>query len=212
MKKLVKTALMAVLLISVTLNFTFAKTNKKVVRIGTAAGTSANFYGNLAVAKELGFVEEEFKKIGYDVEYIGFANGVAVNEALAADDLDIVSIGDLPAATSYANGLDNVWIGTTYAINDKAIIVRGDSPISSPQDFTGKTVAYQNGTAYQFVFEKYTEEYKLDKSKIEVSNIAFANGLAALLRGDVDAVIGTYESALAAVKQNEGKIKIIFNT
>ncbi len=53
----------------------------------------------------------ELDDVPYEVEFASFASGPLVNEAFAADAIDIGIMGDTPALLSYAAGLDTVVVG-----------------------------------------------------------------------------------------------------
>ena len=53
----------------------------------------------------------ELDDLPYEVEFATFASGPLVNEAFAADAIDIGIMGDTPALLSYAAGLDTVVVG-----------------------------------------------------------------------------------------------------
>ena len=67
----------------------------KVVKLGFPG--SANFMGSIAgIAQDKKFFEEELQKIGYKIEYVPFAAGPAVNEALATKKIDLAIYADFP--------------------------------------------------------------------------------------------------------------------
>ena len=184
---------------------------KKVIHIGSASGGSTrSFQGGIAVAKELGFFEEEFAKFGYTVEYLTFENGVAVNEAIFANELEFAYIGDVPALTGYANNIGSVWIGEDLVSNTLGAVVKKGSSKKSPSDFIGKTVAVNIGTNAHFLYAKYFEEAGISDTQFSTANLSLANAAQAVITGNADIAFGSIFT-LYKLAQG-GELDIIFTT
>ncbi len=176
---------------------------KTVVRFGSSAGENGILLGLPGVARELGYIQEELNAIGYDVEFAGFANGVAVNEAFASNNLDVSTLGDVPCSVGLSNDIGITWIGVGLSTYNNTIVVTKDSGIREVKDLEGKSVAYGIGTASQHLFEKVVIEYGLDENKINVNNLSGSNGVNAVLTGDVDAaVIGENQAQVLAADKD----------
>lgn len=185
----------------------FAKSNKKtVVRIGSSSGEGRPFSGLVAIAIDKNFIAEELKKVGYEPEYHTFGNGIAVNEAIISNELDISVLGDVPAVTGFSNKIGSVWLGLNVASNNISVITRKGTNIKSPKDFYGKTVSVNIGTASQYTYEKLIEFYHLDKNKFETVNLSVENGIAGFLSGDVDIVFGLSSQLLPVVANGEADL------
>ena len=177
-----------------------------VVRIGSSSGEGRPFSGLVALAIDKGFIAEELKKVGYEPEYQTFGNGIAVNEAIISNELDISVLGDVPAVTGFSNKIGSVWLGLNVATNNISIITRKGGDIKSPEDFYGKTVSVSIGTASQYTYEKLIEFYHLDKNKFETANLSAENGIAGFLSGDVDIVFGLSSQLLPVVARGEADL------
>lgn len=182
----------------------------KVIHFGSASGESGEFAGMVAVAKELGYLEEEFHAAGYEVEYLGFANGVAVNEAMVTGDIDFSTLGDVPTATAIANDIGTKWIGVGLSSQNAAIVVAPDSDIQEISDLEGKIVSYNIGTSPQYLFESVVEYFQLDRDLIEEVNLTNANSMTSLITGDIDAAVMGGEDA--QVMENNGEGRILLTT
>ena len=95
----------------------------KTLRIG-AAGQDGKYYmelGNLAY--DSGILEEELKKVGYEVEIVPFTTGgPEINEALASGVIDAAIVGDFPVFTVNSNGIDTTIVAVTNQANQYGIV------------------------------------------------------------------------------------------
>lgn len=179
---------------------------RKIVYIGSSGGESGNSIGIVAIAKELGYIQEEFDKVGYDVEFMGFAGGVAVNEALATGKIDLATEGDVPTAVGIANHIGLTWIGVNLGAYDHVIVVEPDSEIQSFNDLEGKNIGFGLGSASQYIYESALVQYGVDKDKIEVLNIGGTNALNALTSGEMDATVQLEFDARISEKKGESRV------
>ncbi|MBQ7538202.1 MAG: ABC transporter substrate-binding protein [Treponema sp.] len=208
MKKFTK--IIAVLSVFFALAAAEAK-SKKVVRIGSAnGGGSREFQGILAVGKELKLFEDEFGKLGYDVEYITLENGVAVNEAILSSELEFAFIGDVPGFVGLSNNIGSVWIGEDLGFSTLGIAVPKDFNLTGAKDLIGKTVSVNIGTNAHLLYAKYFEDGGVSADQFTTANLTLANGTASLVGGKVDAVFGDITAFYPLAKK--GEIKLAFTT
>lgn len=200
-----KTKIMALIMLTMlTVSSTSASKNKKryTIQFGSSAGDSGNYIGVAAVAKEFGFIKEELDKIGYDVEFTGLTNGVAVNEAIISKSLDFSTLGDYPNATGIDNDVGFTWIGSTFNEYNMNIVVANKSSIKTPKDLEGHSVGYGFGTAGQYLWENLVKLYKIDRSKVQEVNITNnSNGVSIILTGNIDAYVGSEFSTIDYVSE-----------
>lgn len=182
----------------------------KIAHIGSSAGESGNFLGITATAIKLGFIDEEFAKIGWKAEYTGFATGIAVNEGIVAGDVDISTLGDVPCAVGISNDIGLTWIGVGLRSYNSTFVVRKDSPIQSVSELNGKKVGFGVGTTTQYLFESVIKEFALDKDSIEVLNMVHSTAINALLTGNVDVILLGENQAKSL--EADGEARIILNT
>lgn len=160
----------------------------KVIRL---AGPSSKTTLGLAagIAQNEKYFEEELHKIGYSIEYVGFAGaGPAVNEALLSNNIEFATYGDLPATMLNASGGNIKLIGISDSQHNLSMIASKKSGIKSGADLEGKKVVLSIGTVYHHFFEELVNYYGLDKSKITVINSP-ADGATIFADGEADAYI-----------------------
>lgn len=150
----------------------------------------------VALAKEKGYFDEE----GLEIEMVIFPDGSAINEAVAANELDVACSG---AATvfSLANG-EAVLLGDVEMSGGMGIWVQPDSDILTVQ---GEIEAYPEmygsadtlrskkficslGTASQFNVLRYLEQFGLKDSDVTIINMDWSSGVQAFSVGEADAI------------------------
>src|SRR5271165_5606518 len=99
-------------------------------------------YAAVVMAKQHGWVEQELAKAGQQgvaVKWVQVAQGPAANEALASGALDAAILGDTPALTGHAVGIDTICVGLA-STGPKAwgLVVLKDSSIQSVKELKGK--------------------------------------------------------------------------
>jgi sulfonate transport system substrate-binding protein len=181
------------------------KEEYKVVRFGTPGSSSGNtsFQESVLVAYSEGYLEEELNAVGYTAECEGFSTqGVGINEALAAGEVDIALYGDFPAITYIASGNDATIFGLESSRAQLGIYASDD--IQSVADLKGKKIATTLGTiAYQYLYNLLAEN-GLSVDDVEIVNAT--SDLATLFAsGDVDAV-ATSILAFVSLKDQGGHL------
>ncbi|MDR1614492.1 MAG: aliphatic sulfonate ABC transporter substrate-binding protein [Campylobacteraceae bacterium] len=169
------------------ISFVFGADKTAELRIGAQAYP---LYAPLWAAKELGYLDEEFKKAGAKYTWNVFANGPLVNEGVRGGSLDLGIMADLPAIIAKSVGLDIV-IFANFGIGEKALalIVPVDSPIKEVKDIKGKKIAYGKGTYAQHLLALLLNNNGLKFSDITEVNLAAGDIPAALERGDIDGTV-----------------------
>ena len=181
-------------------------TDEKVIRVGGPGTEEAALNMELMnVAYSQGYLESELENAGYKLEFTFFAGGgPGVNEALAADEIDVATYGDLPAFVGKSNGADTTVIASVNADLQYGIVVANDE-IQDAKDLEGKNVIVPEGTAIQYFWENYTEEKGIDTNKVNIIN-AVEDAASLLMTGDADAIVSTTYGAQSYVYQGVGKI------
>lgn len=165
----------------------------RTIRIGVpdqSAGSQPFIEGPVGMAYIRHQLETVFKPQGVEVQWQFFKGaGPAVNEALANRQLDFVYLGDLAAIIGKANGLPTrLLLGSrgseSYLAATKA------SGIKTLADLKGKRVAVYRGTADQLAFDRALHAAGLTERNMQVINLDWNAGKAALAAGRVDAVWG----------------------
>ena len=94
--------------------------NKKEDTIVRIAAQAYPLYTPVYVAKELGFLDEELKKVGAKYEWSEFKSGPLVNEAVAAGEADLGFMADLPAIIAKSTGQD-IEVVSNVAYGEKGL-------------------------------------------------------------------------------------------
>lgn len=181
-------------------------TLKKVIIAGAGVDSTGNVTlgGNAAIARDQGFLEEELKAAGYEIEYVGFQTaGVGVNEALAAKEADIAIYGDFPAVVYIAGGNQaRIFAGNTTR-NQLGIFAKPG--IDTVADLKGKKVCTMFGTTAYLYLLKQLEKEGLSINDIEVVNSA-TDAISLYNAGEVDAIVNSPQLYWSVTLQGvEGK-------
>lgn len=141
---------------------------------------------------------------GYEVEYFVFQGGNLCLEALASDQIDFTGTSEIPPiAASMAQGGGNfkiVLINSSSPQNQEVVTLE-TSGIKSIADLKGKRIGYiKNTTAHYFLNEMLKKE-GLSWSDIDPVEISTADGVTALIGGEIDA-FASYGNSINAAKSN----------
>jgi len=147
-------------------------------------------------AMEKGYFTDE----GLNVTMVIFPTGAAINEAMAAGELDVACSG---AATVFAlaNG-EATLLGDVEMSGGMGIWVKPDSDIlsvkgqiakypemfGSAETLKGKSFICSLGTASQFNVLRYLEQFGLTDGDVTLINMDWASGVQAFAAGEADAI------------------------
>ncbi len=184
------------LLLSIVLLFVLPACNASTVS-GTEGKAKAKFtvsianmgLSNLYVIKEKGWLEEEFAKIGADVEWSNHAAGPPINEGIASKRIDLAVLGEGAILSGINNKLDVKLISLLsnglYGVN--YLIVPPDSDIKEIADLKGKKVGVQLGTSHQVFLLKALETAGLQLDDVKAVNLVITDAQPAFQTGQLDA-------------------------
>jgi len=187
-----------------------AEAQPPVIRIGGVGSGYGKPFGQqgAAVMQAQRFVEAETKG-AVRVEYHFFdRSGPAVNEALAAGQLDFASYGELPQIIGKANGLQTRIIANGGNTNIY-VVVRNGVKANTISDLKGLRVTLQRGTILHQALDRLLEEAGLSEKDIQLYDLPTADQLTALANGEADASVGT--SSLLTLR-DQGIVRIIYST
>lgn len=139
-----------------------------------------------------GHLKEELDKIGVDFEILNFENGAAVNEALLANEVDIInSMGDQPLVLAVANDIDVAALGVLSSSGaSMGLVAAPDSDISSLEDLEGKRIACSVGSMGHKYVINLLSEAGLTADDIELVNLSDETSqIAALAKNEIDAAV-----------------------
>lgn len=140
-------------------------------------------YAPWDVALEMGF----FADHGLDVTLKTFDNGVAGTQAMIAGDVQAGGTVEMPLISNLAQGADIVVPAIWFTGEELRLVAAKE--IESPQDLAGTSVGLQVGGINDYALQRYLEKYGVDASTVTIVNVAGADQVAALARGDVDAIV-----------------------
>ncbi|MDQ8024346.1 MAG: ABC transporter substrate-binding protein [Moraxellaceae bacterium] len=169
--------------------------NPAVIRIGSPQiGVGQKFFpgvNTLAIVNAHGWLEEEFRKDGIEIQWVSFRGaGPAVNEALANKQLDIVSLGDLAAVIGKSSGTATRLILANSRGANSYLATSPGSDIKSVKDLKGRKVAVLLGTAYQRRFELLLRDANLAPRDVKLVSLDWPTSKAAVVSKDIDATFG----------------------
>lgn len=166
--------------------------------------------GWTSVAQLHGYLEKEFAPDGIEVKWIFFkGQGPAVNEALANNQLDFTTLGDLPSIIGRSVGLDTRLVLVNNSRLDVYVAVAPESPINKIEDLRGKRIVFHKGTSTQLAVNRILARHGLSEKDVRVVNMEPANAKAAFLAGQVDALFGAFN---LITLQEQKKARIIQDT
>jgi len=148
------------------------------------------------VARELGWIDQEFSKDGITFSYETFVAGPPLIEAFAGGRLDFGQVGDQPAIQARANHVDAKAIGL-YVSSEKAyaLLARNGSGIKSLKDLKGRKVGVTIGSVGHQLLYLFLKSQGLKPSDIQQVNLLPGDIISSLSAGHIDAAV-TWEPFL----------------
>jgi sulfonate transport system substrate-binding protein len=170
----------------------------KVIRIGTQKG------GFFPAVRQRHTLEDAFKPLGIDIQWIDFQFGPPLLEAINVGSVDFGYVGDSPPIFAQAASAKVRYAAAVKQEgNTQAIIVPKDAPIKTLADLKGKRVAFGKGSSAHNLLVAALEKAGLTWSDITPAPLAPADATAAFVNGSVDAwSIWDPYLALAELKEN----------
>lgn len=145
-----------------------------------------------------------FRDAGLDVA-ITAGKGSGNTAQLVANKAAQIGFSDgYAVAKGISKGMPIKTIGSIYRRNPSAIIVLANSPIKSPKDLEGRTLAMIAGSGQFQEWPAFIKGAGLDASKIQIVNLAPPSLGPALITGKVDA-IGAYVQSYVPTIEIQGK-------
>lgn len=163
--------------------------NREELRVGTMALTMGV---PVLYAEEKGYFEEA----GLNVSIELFATGAPINEAIAAEQIDI-AVSGFASVYSLANA-GCTWLADVNTTGGMGLFARADSAIAQntaengligdAENLKGMQILGPLGTAVQYMTESYAEKYGLAPSDINQVNMEYGPAYQAFTTGEADAV------------------------
>ncbi len=152
------------------------------------------------IAVEKGF----FAKEGLAVKTFVFSSGPACSEALVTGSADIGTMGDTTAVIAAARSPVKIIASHGGGEHRHRIIVTADSPIRSPADLVGRSIAVKKGTSTYGGLLAWADSRGLDLSKVKVTDMRPQDMADALLSGAIDAIVAS-EPTPSIVEERGGR-------
>lgn len=150
------------------------------VLVGTGANVSE---GNFFILEQSELAAEE----GIDLEVVLFDLGLQGVEAAIAGQTNAGVSVELPLLRFLDQGSNIVAPAVVMTANDIEIIVERD--IETPADLVGKTIGLPFGSNMDYAFRTYLERHGLTDQDVTLLNVAPAEHVALLSRGDIDGFV-----------------------
>ncbi|MBB4199795.1 hypothetical protein CCR94_24090 [Rhodoblastus sphagnicola] len=165
---------------------------------------------SVAVAHVQRFVEDEFKdQPDVKVTWTFFRGaGPVINEAIAAGQIDVFALGDLPALVGKSRGLRTRLLLSASVREPLYLAVPANSDIHSIADLKGRKVSQFRGTNLQIATDLALAAHGLTEKDVRFVSLDSAAAVSALLSGNVDAVFGQVEYLDLA---RNGLVKIVYS-
>jgi len=158
------------------------------------------------VAHQKGF----YKEAGLNVD-IGPGKGSGSTAQLVASKATQFGFSDgFVIGNSVAKGMSIRTVAGIYRRNPTAVTVLADSPINSPKDLEGKSIAITPGAAQHQQWPAFVKGCKLDGDKIRVVSVDPAGTPPALITGQVQAIAGFAQGQVPTVEIRGGKKTRLF--
>ncbi|GLK75807.1 sulfonate ABC transporter substrate-binding protein [Methylopila jiangsuensis] len=144
--------------------------------------------GALILLKGKGTLEEKLKPLGVRVKWAEFQFGPPMLEALNAGAIDFATTGESPPIFAQLASPNFAYVAyDPDSSKSEALLVQGDSPITTIAGLKGKTVAVAKGSNSHYFLVKALEKGGLSYSDVKVAYLAPADARAALQNRSVDA-------------------------
>src|SRR5262244_1849996 len=197
-----RVALLVLLLVSIALPARAAET----LRVGKAVPEAFSF-----VPLDIGMRTGIFARHGIEVESVAFAGDAKMQQAMAADSLDI-ALGSGPAMAFIVKGSPIKGVaamaGPPLLL---AIVVRPDGP-KSVADLKGKKVSVSTaGSLTYWLVSETSRRHGWGPNGINIAPMGAMPGqIAALKRGDIDGTITDIGNGFDLEKKGEARILVRF--
>lgn len=165
------------------------KASYEVLNVGTMALTCGI---PVLYAEDQGYFEDA----GLNVKVELFATGAPINEAIAANQIDI-AVSGFASVYSLANA-NCTWLADVNTTGGMGLYARPDAPIAQNEpengligdgeNLKGMQVLEPLGTAVQYMTESYAEKFGLTPSDLNQVNMEYASAYQAFTTGEGDAM------------------------
>jgi NitT/TauT family transport system substrate-binding protein len=153
------------------------------------------------LAKDKGF----YRDAGLDVAMTSGKGSGSTAQLVASKATQIGFCDGFVVGNGVAKGMAIKTVGSIFRRNPSAIMVLGDSPIKTPKDLAGKTVAITASSAVFQQWPAFCKHAGVDTANIQMVSIDPAGIGPALISGKVDAIGGYVGSYIPSVELRSKK-------
>ncbi|MCP4405361.1 MAG: ABC transporter substrate-binding protein [bacterium] len=146
-----------------------------------------NISGQLILAKEMGFFQDE----GLDVSYRLLSSGTIMPEEVMNAKEKPFALTQTPITTLVLKekGVDVKIVAPLADISGtQQIVVRENANIRKPEDLQGKRIGMAKGAAVRIAIQGMAKEFGLDLNSVEFVHLMPPQQLEAMEKGDIEAI------------------------
>lgn len=170
-----------------------------------AADMTIRFVHVKAPAAAVVYLYNRFAPPGVKIDIVGVDVPADSKNALLSGSVDVANAGIGTAISGFANGEPLVVIGA-FLNGSINITGRADQNLKTLADLKGKRVGLQAGSTQELVFNARLRQENMSIRDITVVRLTFGEMTSALIRGDIDAFVGTEPSSGIAVTSGAGRV------
>lgn len=180
-----------------------ADDHPNTVRIGYQKSSTL-----IAILKANGELEKELAKLGVDVKWSEFQNGLPVLEALNVGAIDVSGdVADTVPVFAQAAGANLTYIASEApSPSAQGLLVPKASPIRSVKDLKGKTIAVTKAAGSHYLLIAALARDGVDFKDVTPAYLSPSDGRAAFENGAVDAWVTWDPFVTAAVQQSGARL------
>ena len=152
-----------------------------------------------------------FARYGLDLDIIAFQGDAKLQQGLASDSISF-GLGGGPGMAFAAKGAPAIAVAAYFrAPRNISIIVGEDSPIKTPADLKGRTIAISTtGSLTAWLVQRISIAQGWGEDGIKMAALGGVTpGLAAMRAGQVDGVIGSTEGGYMLEEKHAGRILLV---
>ena len=140
--------------------------------------------GSLVIVRQ----QRRLEPLGIAAEWVEFASGPPMLEALNAGAVDFAATGDMPPIFAQAAGADLLYVGAQpLPGGNEAILVRDGGPVHTLADLKGRRFAFTKGSSAHNMALKALARAGLAPADIQYVNLQPSDAGAAFRAGAIDA-------------------------
>jgi ABC-type nitrate/sulfonate/bicarbonate transport system substrate-binding protein len=174
----------------------------ETIHVGKAVPTAFTF-----TPLDIGVRENIFAKFGLDVQIVNFTGDAKLQQGLVAGSIDF-GLGSGPGMAFGAKGAPVRAVAAYFgAPANIAVTVKEDSPIKTVADLKGKVMSVSTvGSLTAWLTQRIAIDEGWGKDGIRITATGGGPAMvSAIVSGEVDAGMGSYETALKLHEEHRGR-------